>query len=190
MALHPTLDLLVTTGRDATARVWDMRTRSQVMSLNGHEHTVFNVKCQEADPQVITCSADSTIRLWDLTAGKSMSTLTHHKKGVRALALSPTDFTFASGSPDNIKQVFRGLLISSGNVREETLSRTLRDRILLSILLLSTPMVSCLAAEITGQCSFGITRRDITSRPQRHLRRAGVWIARRESIVARLIILV
>lgn len=106
MALHPTLDLLVTTGRDATARVWDMRTRSQVMSLNGHEHTVFNVKCQEADPQVITTSADGTVRLWDLTAGKCMSTLTHHKKGVRALAISPNDFTFVSGSPDNIKQVF------------------------------------------------------------------------------------
>ncbi|KAL3898192.1 MAG: hypothetical protein SGCHY_002914 [Lobulomycetales sp.] len=116
LAVHPTLDLIVTTGRDATARVWDMRTRAQVMSLNGHEHTVFMAKCQEADPQVITCSADATVRypvpapfliysrLWDLTAGKTLTTLTNHKKGVRALALSPTDFTFATASPDNIKQ--------------------------------------------------------------------------------------
>lgn len=81
-----------------------MRTRTQVFALTGHTTTVFDVKCQEADPQVITCSADSTIKLWDLAAGKAMSTLTHHKKGIRSLALSPNEFTFVSGAPDNIKQ--------------------------------------------------------------------------------------
>ncbi|KAJ3222836.1 pre-mRNA-splicing factor prp46 [Clydaea vesicula] len=118
ICIHPTLDLLVTTGRDATARVWDMRTRTQVFALTGirlhlqffnelfpgHQHTVFDAVCQEADPQVITASADSTIKLWDLAAGKTLSTLTHHKKGIRALAKSKNEFTFVSGSPDNIKQ--------------------------------------------------------------------------------------
>ena len=28
LALHPELDLLVTGGRDSTARVWDMRTKA------------------------------------------------------------------------------------------------------------------------------------------------------------------
>ncbi|KAI9010142.1 pleiotropic regulator 1 [Hyaloraphidium curvatum] len=104
MSLHPTLDVLVTGGRDSTARVWDMRTKQQIFALTGHTATVADVKCQEADPQVITASMDSTVRLWDLAAGKTMSVLTHHKKSVRALALHPTDFAFASGSPDNIKQ--------------------------------------------------------------------------------------
>ncbi|KAF9026501.1 pre-mRNA-splicing factor prp46 [Haplosporangium bisporale] len=47
---------------------------------------------------------DSTVRLWDLAAGKTMTTLTHHKKSVRAMTLHPTEFTFATASPDNIKQ--------------------------------------------------------------------------------------
>ncbi|CAG8433751.1 11077_t:CDS:2 [Ambispora gerdemannii] len=104
LSLHPTLDVLVTSGRDATARVWDMRTKQCIHVLAGHNTTVADVKCQEADPQVITGSMDSTIRLWDLAAGKTMATLTHHKKSVRALALHPSEFTFASGSADNIKQ--------------------------------------------------------------------------------------
>lgn len=60
--------------------------------------------CQEADPQVITGSLDSHVRMWDLAAGKTMGVLTHHKKGVRALASHPSEFTFATGSTSSIKQ--------------------------------------------------------------------------------------
>lgn len=102
--LHPTLDVLVTGGRDGVARVWDMRTRTNVHVMSGHKGTIADLKCQEADPQVITGSMDSTIRLWDLAANKTMSVLTHHKKSVRALTLHPTEFTFASGSAQSIKQ--------------------------------------------------------------------------------------
>ncbi|KAK3394001.1 WD40-repeat-containing domain protein [Podospora didyma] len=104
LALHPTLDVLVTGGRDGVARVWDMRTRSNVHVLSGHTGTVSDLVCQEADPQVITGSLDSTVRMWDLAAGKTMGVLTHHKKGVRALATHPSEFTFASGSTGSIKQ--------------------------------------------------------------------------------------
>ncbi|KAF8596695.1 WD40 repeat-like protein [Ceratobasidium sp. AG-I] len=104
--LHPTLDVLVTAGRDASARVWDMRTKAQIHVLAGHTGTVADVKCQESDPQVITGSMDSTVRLWDLAAGKTLTQLTHHKKSVRALAVHPTEFSFASGSAggNNIKK--------------------------------------------------------------------------------------
>lgn len=81
-----------------------MRTRQNIHTLVGHKNTVASVLCQETDPQVITGSMDSTIRCWDLAAGKTMATLTHHKKSVRALAQHPTEFSFASASPDNIKQ--------------------------------------------------------------------------------------
>uniref|UniRef100_A0A060TCD3 Pre-mRNA-splicing factor PRP46 n=1 Tax=Blastobotrys adeninivorans TaxID=409370 RepID=A0A060TCD3_BLAAD len=102
--LHPNLDLIVTSGRDAVVRVWDMRTRHAVHVLSGHKAAVSSVKCQEADPQIISGSADATVRLWDLAAGKTRAVLTHHKKSVRALAVHPEEFTFASASPDNIKQ--------------------------------------------------------------------------------------
>lgn len=62
LSLHPTLDVLVTAGRDASARVWDMRTKAQIHALTGHTGTVSDVKCQESDPQVITGSMDSTVR--------------------------------------------------------------------------------------------------------------------------------
>jgi pleiotropic regulator 1 len=102
--LHPTIDILVTGGRDATARVWDMRTKAQIHCLAGHTNTVSQVLCQAAEPQVITSSHDSTIRLWDLAAGRSRVTLTNHKKSVRSIVLHPSLYAMASASPDNLKQ--------------------------------------------------------------------------------------
>lgn len=129
--LHPTLDVLVTAGRDASARVWDMRTKAQVHILTGHTATISDVQCQESDPQVITGSMDSTVRcvalffslpsssllaaglthsmrhrLWDLAAGKTMTTLTHHHKSVRSIAIHPTEYSFATASAggNNIKK--------------------------------------------------------------------------------------
>ncbi|KAH7385695.1 WD40-repeat-containing domain protein [Pyrenochaeta sp. MPI-SDFR-AT-0127] len=104
LSLHPTLDVLCTGGRDGVVRVWDMRTRTNIHVLGGHKGTITDVATQEADPQVISSSMDSMIRLWDLVAGKTQTVLTHHKKSVRSLALHPTEFTFASGSSQSIKE--------------------------------------------------------------------------------------
>ena len=73
VATHPTLDVLLTTGRDSSVRVWDMRTKSQVHCLTGHTNTTACVLARGTDPQVISGSHDSTIRLWDLTAGKTLA---------------------------------------------------------------------------------------------------------------------
>lgn len=61
LSLHPTLDVLVTGGRDGVARVWDMRTRTNVHVLGGHKGTISSIKCQEGDPQVITGSMDVSL---------------------------------------------------------------------------------------------------------------------------------
>lgn len=103
LGLHPSLDVLVTGGRDSTVRIWDVRTRNQIFVLGGHRDTVNAVLTQGVDPQVISASVDSTVRMWDLAAGRCSATLTNHKKGVRALVQHPHEFTFASASADNIK---------------------------------------------------------------------------------------
>lgn len=103
VGVHPTLDLLVTGGRDSVARVWDMRTKAEVRVLTGHKDTVGSMILQPTDPQVITSSHDSTVKLWDIIDGRAITTLTNHKKAVRAMCAHPTEYTFASGSADNIK---------------------------------------------------------------------------------------
>lgn len=52
LALHPTIDVLVSAGRDATARVWDMRSKANVHTLSGHTDTIASLACQASEPQV------------------------------------------------------------------------------------------------------------------------------------------
>eukprot|EP00605_Chrysophyceae_sp_TOSAG23-4_P001146 GSChrysophyteH1.ASY1.ANO1.1253.1 assembled CDS len=89
VALHPTLDVLVTGGRDCSARVWDLRTKKEIHVLSGHKDAV---------------GAILTSSTWDLAAGKVLTTLTHHKKSVRSLVASPREKTFASASADGIRK--------------------------------------------------------------------------------------
>ncbi len=50
--MHPTLDLLMTGGRDSVCRVWDMRSKVQAFVLSGHDDTVCSILSQPTDPQV------------------------------------------------------------------------------------------------------------------------------------------
>jgi len=104
LALHPAIDVLITGGRDSTARIWDIRTKAQIHCLSGHNNTVVSLGSQAPDPQVLTGSMDNTVKMWDLAAGKCCCTLTNHKKAVRAMVLHSTEYSFASASADNIKK--------------------------------------------------------------------------------------
>ena len=57
LSLHPTLDLLVTGGRDSVARVWDVRTKNNVHTLTGHTQTVVGLATQPLEPQVTRSSS-------------------------------------------------------------------------------------------------------------------------------------
>ena len=63
LAIHPTLDLLISGGRDSVARVWDIRTKHQIHVLGGHGGAVSSIICNAVDPQVITASHDTTVKV-------------------------------------------------------------------------------------------------------------------------------
>lgn len=103
LALHPTLDIIASGGRDSVLRIWDMRTKQQVQFLEGHSDAILDVLSQNNEPQFTTSSDDKTIRLWDIRTGKSTKVLTNHSKGVRALCQPEGYNGFISASTDNIK---------------------------------------------------------------------------------------
>ncbi|EPY21112.1 pleiotropic regulator 1 [Strigomonas culicis] len=103
LALHPSLDVVVSGGRDTTVRVWDIRSRAAVHTLVGHTNSVMSVVTQESDPQVISGGSDGFIFQWDLAAGKAQRRLTQHKKPVRGLALNSAKNMLVSCGADDIR---------------------------------------------------------------------------------------
>jgi pleiotropic regulator 1 len=67
LALSPSLDLLVSSGRDS---VWDIRTRRAEIVLEGHDRLIFYVLLQELQPNVVTPLGDAIVRTWDLRTVK------------------------------------------------------------------------------------------------------------------------
>ena len=101
---HPSIDQIIISGsRDSTAKVWDVRSRSDVLTLVGHKQAVNKVLAFPVEPQVVTCSNDNTIRFWDLrNGGKPLKIITNHTKHVRDMAKNTQEFSFASCSTNSI----------------------------------------------------------------------------------------
>lgn len=162
LSLHPTLDVLVTSGRDASARVWDMRTKAQIHVLSGHSATVADVKCQDSDPQVITSSMDSTIRSVSFRFFDDFSPFT--ACGIsppeKPWSRSPTTRNPSAPSPSTRPSTRLRLappaetISRSGNVPRATLSSTLRGTMPSSTRSLSTPRAS-FSLEVRGAPRVG-----------------------------------
>jgi WD40 repeat protein len=63
----------VTTGNDATVRVWDLTTgQPRGEPMTGHTGSVRGVATAVLDgrPVAVTTSDDATVRVWDLTTGQ------------------------------------------------------------------------------------------------------------------------
>ncbi|KAL6944947.1 hypothetical protein ACO0QE_002389 [Hanseniaspora vineae] len=101
---HPSIDQIIVSGsRDSTAKVWDVRSRSDVLTLVGHKQAVNKVLVFPVEPQVVTCSNDNTIRLWDLrNNGKPLKIITNHTKHVRDIAKNGQELSFVSCSTNSI----------------------------------------------------------------------------------------
>ena len=72
LKLHPTLNILMTGGRDSCCRVWDMRTKVQVHCLTGHDDTVCSILTQSTDPQVCPLSTPCLALELEVAAGKNL----------------------------------------------------------------------------------------------------------------------
>jgi WD40 repeat protein len=59
---------VVSASRDATLRVWDLHTGSELQRLEGHTDSV-EAAVVTGDGRVISASEDRTLRVWDVDTG-------------------------------------------------------------------------------------------------------------------------
>jgi len=67
---------VVTTSEDNIARVWDVKTGTELVALP-HDDKVRAATFSPAGRRLVTASADKTARVWDVETGKKIATLPH-----------------------------------------------------------------------------------------------------------------
>ena len=101
VVFSPNGQLLASTSRDSTVRLWDPSTGALRGKLEGHSHSVNAVVFSPDSQLLASASSDSTVRLWDPSTGALRGTLEGHSDSVNAVVFSPDGQLLASASNDS-----------------------------------------------------------------------------------------
>jgi len=81
--------LLVSAGRDRTARVWDAGTGAALATLSGHWAAINAVAFLPGGDLLATASADGNVRLWDVATWGLRASIRGREGAILAIAASP-----------------------------------------------------------------------------------------------------
>lgn len=99
IAFSPDGAQLVSASDDYTARVWDVASGAELLSLE-HPSYVYSAVFSPDGSLIVTGASDGIVRLWDAVTGAAVTELAGHTDYVRSVAFSPVGSLIASGSDD------------------------------------------------------------------------------------------
>ena len=106
-AFSPDGDLVITSSRDGTARLWNAFTGELSFVLSGHKDDVTRATFSPDGNRIATSSRDGTVRVWVITQRtvKVISELRLHAAGVSSVAFSPDGRRIVTVGSDGSAQI-------------------------------------------------------------------------------------
>ena len=95
---------IATTGQDGTARLWNVATQQQIVSLQGHQGNVSSVSFSPDGQKIATGGQDGT-RLWDVSTKQSLTFETNQSR-VFDVSFSPDGQQLVTAGDDGTARVW------------------------------------------------------------------------------------
>lgn len=96
-------DRVVSASQDRTLKIWDVRARTAVLTLQGHVADVLGV-ATTPDGHRIVSAGDSTLRVWDSATGEELAHWQAHFLGANCVAVSTKgDRVLSGGTEGTVK---------------------------------------------------------------------------------------
>ena len=96
---------IVTGGQEGAIRVWNLKTKAQILYLKKHRDTVRSVALGSMNKVLLSGSDDSSVRLWNLENQKQEHKFKGHSDVVISVSISKDEKTGFSGSIDGSVKV-------------------------------------------------------------------------------------
>jgi len=98
--------LAVASNQGNDAKIWDVLTRKELLTLIGHTDINWGVEFSPDGIRVITSGSDGTARVWDAATGKELLTLSGHTSTVVKARFSPDGKWIATAGKDGTTRLW------------------------------------------------------------------------------------
>jgi len=98
VVFSPNGRLILSGSSDKTVKLWDIRSRRLLRTLEGHTDSVTCIAFSPGDARIAASGgSDATIRIWDIVDGRELKVIHGHKNYVASIAFSPNGRMIVSG---------------------------------------------------------------------------------------------
>jgi len=87
---NPAGDKIVSASSDGTAKIWDVKTGAEIITLSGHTDEINEAVFSPSGEIIATASDDRTVRLWEVATGKMLNVFRGHTDYVSSVQFSPS----------------------------------------------------------------------------------------------------
>ena len=101
VSFHPTKDLIATSSRDATIKVFDLNGQL-VKDFKGHKDDVISVEWMKNNDILISSSDDGTVKFWDFNTGEILRDLSFDDVETDTIAVAAEGTIFAGNDEGKI----------------------------------------------------------------------------------------
>lgn len=113
IAFSPDGGRIATSCEDEVARIWNLGTQDQPMTLKGHAYPVSGIAWSPDGTQIATSAGDDTrptkpgqVRIWEVASGALQDQFELHTKAATCVAFTPDAHYLLSGSIDEHVNVY------------------------------------------------------------------------------------